>query len=194
MKERMAGMGFGRNRYFAAGRERPHMARSKLLANDSTEFVGLGEEKLAVYSEWAGRRYVAAEGLTYDFILTFYDRTSQKLSAMRLFGDKGLGRALKAGLKAVDSSSPDVEARIIGLQNGEDHLFLVRIADLLLEDGIKLVEADLFGREVRHIALDLRTGSSYNILPKDRSSKPGELLNHMTVEDFQREFILPPRS
>ncbi len=187
--KRVGGRGFGQSRYLATGKERPHISRSKLLANDSTEFVGLGEEKKGSYMGWMGRRYIAAENLTYDFIITFYDVNSPYLSVVRLFEAERLMKSLKRALKDDASSRPNIEARIIGLQNGQEHGFLSEALDLLSKRGVRLIEADLFGGDVRHIAIDLKTGASYNVLLEDRSYRPGELMNHMTLEDFRRPLL-----
>jgi hypothetical protein len=193
MEKEMAGREFGRDRYFPNGKERPHLSRSKLLAHGGAEFVKVGERKQVAHGGGDGKVYAVAEGLTYDLLVTFYDATSQQVSMMRLFGDDLPERALRAGLEAVRSASPDIEARVIGLQNGGDHASLGRILRFLREQGVTLAEADLFGGNVRHIAIDLRTGASYNILARDRSYGPGELLNRRTLEDFQRSLILAPK-
>ncbi len=189
VEKEMGGEGFGRNRYAAAGRVRPHISRSKLVASDNAEFFGLGEKGRAAYRGWAGRRYVAAENLTYDFIVTFYDPHSQRLSVARLFEGRELAGSLGRGLESVLSGSPGVEARVIGLQSGEEHGFLGHVLGFLSERGVGLAEADLFGDETRNVAIDLKTGESYDILLEDRRYRPGELINRMTVEDFQRNLI-----
>ncbi|MCL4404741.1 hypothetical protein M1583_02000, partial [Candidatus Marsarchaeota archaeon] len=52
--------------------------------------------------------------------------------------------------------------------------------------GIPLVEADLFGNEVRHIAFDAKQGMSFNVLVNNMNYKPGELVNKMTIDQFER--------
>ena len=86
---------------------------------------------------------------------------------------------------------PNVEARIMGLQNGEDHAFLGGLLGFLSKQGIRLIEADLFGEETRHVAIDLKTGASYNVLLEDRHYRAGELVNRMTIDDFARTLIKP---
>ena len=49
-----------------------------------------------------------------------------------------------------------------------------------------LVEVDLFGNEVRHVAIDLKTGLSYNVLIKNIIYKPGELINNLSFDDFSK--------
>ena len=186
--------GFGSHRYFASMEGRPHISLSKIVSNDNAEFVKLGEEKEAAYRGWEGRRYFAAENLTYDLFLAFYDPDSGRLWAWRFYDAKGIGKRIESIIGSAASKGHHIEARIIGLQDLQGHLFLRQMMELLHRHAIKLVEADLFGREVRHIAIDLKTGSSYTILPGDRDPGPGELVNHMTLEDFHREFILHQRA
>ena len=100
---------------------------------------------------------------------------------------------MERALKFVMSSGPDMEARIIGLQDGEEHGFLKDLLGFLSKHRIRLAEADLFGERIRHIAIDLKTGMSYNILLDDRIYKPSELVNRMTVEDFQRGLVTARR-
>jgi hypothetical protein len=185
---------FGRARYLAAGKERPHISKSKLLANDNVEFVKLGEHSQVAYRDWEGRRYIAAEALTYDFLVTFYDVNSSRGFAARMFGEKELHRVLGLGLGSVMSPRPNIEVRMMGLQNGQDHGFLKAALSFVSKKGIRLIEADLFGEDIRHVAVDLKTGASYNILLEDRSYRPGELINRMTIEDFQRSLMPAPKT
>jgi hypothetical protein len=180
---------FGKARYIVCGKERPHISRAKLIASDNTEFVGLGEHKLVVYKEWMGKRYVAAEGLTYDFILTLYDVNAPKISILRLFETKELERDLKKGLQSVMTSRPNIEARVFGLQNGEEHAFLKKVIGFMKKEGVRVIEIDLFGEEMRNIAIDLKTGASYNVLMEDRNYRPGELINRLTPDDFKRTLL-----
>ena len=58
---------------------------------------------------------------------------------------------------------------------------------------IPIFEADLFGNSTRHIAIDIYSGMSFNVLLEDKLYKPGELVNNMTREQFERA-IMPPAS
>ena len=42
---------------------------------------------------------------------------------------------------------------------------------------------------MRHVAVDLKTGASYNILMEDRNYRPGELINQMTPDDYARTLM-----
>lgn len=41
------------------------------------------------------------------------------------------------------------------------------------------------------MAIDLKTGASYNVLLEDRHYRAGELVNRMTIDDFARTLIKP---
>lgn len=186
--------GFGSQRYVATGKERPHLSKSKAMASDAAEFVKLGESKFVPYSEFAGRRYIAFENLGYDFAITLYDVNAPKAYAIRDFESKKIVKELKAGIKSLMTSMPNIEARIIGLQSKEEHAFLKDALEVLAKEGIRLIEVDLFGDEIRHIAIDLKTGASYNMLLEDRLYRPGELLNRATIDDFSRTLIRPAKA
>ncbi len=184
---------FGSQRYIATGKERPHISDSKLSARDDAERIGVGESKLLRYEGWRSRRYLAFAGLSYDVMVSLYDVNSPAAYAARVFQMKGLMPAVKAGLRRLGTSNTNLEARVIGLQNKEDHAFLNGLLALFSREGIRLIEADLFGDEIRHVAIDLKTGASFNILLEDRHYRPGELTNTMTLDDFSRTMVKPEK-
>ena len=57
----------------------------------------------------------------------------------------------------------------------------------LISSSSGIFEADLFGSDRRNIAIDLKTGTSFNMLTENRLYKPGELANTTTEEQFARE-------
>ena len=97
LAEEMGSKGFGTQRWLATGKERPHISKSKLARRDDTEFVNTGEAKTLVYRDWMGRRYLAAEGVSYDFVVTLYDVNSPRAWAARFFDAKELEKALRQG-------------------------------------------------------------------------------------------------
>lgn len=186
--------GFGSQRYLATGKERPHISKSKVMADDAAEVVALSETKQIPYDDWKGRRYIAFENVSYDLVVTLYNVNSPRAYAIRVFDTKDLPKKVKAGIKSVMTDMPNLEARIFGLQNKETHSFLEDVVNILLKEGIRLIEADLFGEETRHVAIDLKTGASYNLLLEDRIYRPGELINRFTVDDFSRTLIKPAKT
>ncbi len=81
---------------------------------------------------------------------------------------------------------PNFEARVIGLQNGENTGELMELLRLLERERLQVFEVDLFGADTRHIAMDAKVGMSFNILMEDRLYKPGELQNRLTEDQFER--------
>lgn len=169
-------------------KERPHISKSKLDDLSDVKYLKVNELQKLHYSNELSTRYIAAMDLTYDVILSLFDYNSRQLLVYRFFITPTL---LKSEVKKfLDSfkNRPNMEARIIGLQNGQDHyLILDEIGRLLLENKIKLVEVDLFGSNVRHIAMDSKLGMDFDILKDDRLYKPGELANNMTLENFEHK-------
>ena len=47
------------------------------------------------------------------------------------------------------------------------------------------MEIDMFGEEKRHMAIDMKTGLSYDLLLENRIYRPGELKNDEKEDDFQ---------
>jgi hypothetical protein len=56
----------------------------------------------------------------------------------------------------------------------------------MISKKMKLVEVDIFGTNTRHIAIDAKLGTSYNILMEDRLYRAGELVNNLTMENFEK--------
>ena len=186
--------GFGSQRYLLCGKERPHVSKSGVAAHDASEPFALGDAKTVKYAGWKGKRYLTFESLGYELVVTLYDVNSPGAYAIRVFDRKDLVKHLQKGLRSIMTERPNIEARIWGLQNKEDHAFLGELVEFLLKEGIRLIEADLFGEEIRHIALDLKTGTSYNLLLEDRHYRPGELANPITVDDFRRSITKPEKA
>jgi hypothetical protein len=181
--------GFGSQRYRLCGKERPHASKSAVDAHDGADYLKLGEAKQIQYAGWSGIRYLAFENITYDIAITLYDVDSSRAYGLRLFGPKDLAKPLKAGLRSVMGARPNVEARVFGLQDKEDHSFLAEVLEFLSKEEIRLIEVDFFGENVRHIAIDLKTGASFDLLLEDRLYRPGELINRLTIDDFKHELL-----
>ncbi len=188
----MAASGFGSQQYFLTFKDymrlkRNHVSKAKLDVKGATLFNEIGGFGEALYKDdgYYGVKYVAQVGMTYDMMLSIYEVSTHSLFACRFFDWPGMEAHCAAFLsKFRDPKNRHFEARIIGMQNGQDASVLVRIMDFLKANGIILNEVDLFGTDVRHIAIDAKTGMSYNVLLEDRLNKPGELANKTTMEEF----------
>jgi hypothetical protein len=171
-------------------RERPHVSRSKIEVFGNTHYISADEWESTRYEGESSelKRYLACKDLTYDLMLSVYDVNSCTLACARLFSGTGGAeswlRKLIAGLR-----KPNLEARLIGLQDGEDASVLSNALTLLESLHIPVVEADLFGTETRHVAIDAKQGMSFNILIEDRLYRPGELLNKLTLDQFRRAIM-----
>lgn len=125
-------------------------------------------------------RYILAKNLTYELLVSLYDVNTRRCVAMRLaepMQQKGLDAAI-APLKKLPRRN--IEMRAIGMQDG--HAEQASVLDVIRKSlGCSLIEADMFGTDIRHIAIDLKTGTSYNLLLLNRIYRPGELKNQQAA-------------
>ena len=159
--------------------ERRHASLGRV--GDRSIDLAQGSAIFAKYSE--EKRYITAKGISFDLFVSFYDVNSSSALVARI--SKGLGgkghRMLKKSLSQI--KNPNIEARIVGLQDG-DMALLGEIKEFRKNYRSHLMEADLFGKNIRHVVLDLKVGILYDLLLLDRIYKPGELANTQTAEDF----------
>ena len=81
--------------------------------------------------------------------------------------------------------NPNLEMRVIGLQDSNTEL-LGAVDRLNNAFNPNLMEVDLFGNEMRHIVFDMKLGMSFNLLLLNRIYGPHELVNAMTIEEFNK--------
>lgn len=130
-------------------------------------------------------RYVIAKDVTHDLLFLAYDVNSRDALAARITRDVSSKEltAILSRLRKV--KEPNMEFRLIGLQNGGQAQILSMFDKLRRRMHGILVEVDLFGANVRHVALDTKTGMTYNILLLNRIYRAGELSNTLSREDFE---------
>lgn len=161
--------------------ERPNAS----LARCQERSVELGTGK-ALSCKWnPKRRYLIAKAVAFDLFVSFYDINSKGMVAMRL--TEPLGRKELHGVKKAVRAmkNANIEMRAIGLQNGCGELVdSIGLLGKAVEN--ELVEADLFGNQTRHMVIDLLTGRPYSLLLENRIYRPGELVNTMKKEEFER--------
>jgi len=133
-------------------------------------------------------RYIYAYNLAYDALVSIYSVSKESgvffRAALPLNKDEArIIKGLYSRLK-----DRNTEIRIIGMQNKQANAkeFVKSILFLEKLGKSSLVEVDLFGNEVRHIAIDLKTGLSYNVLIKNIIYKPGDLLNNLSFDEFSK--------
>ncbi|MDE1856908.1 MAG: hypothetical protein KGH98_02370 [Candidatus Micrarchaeota archaeon] len=176
--------GFGAARYLQMYKKRPNLSAVK-LDDDGAATLDYGQSVSGAYDEFGGPRYVAVKSMTFDLFVTLYDVNKRRYYAARLLS--GDSKSSEMGLFMKSAKGANFEARVIGLQNGQHFEGLGDVVDLLGSGRATLFEADLFGSERRNVAIDLKTGTTFDILTENRLYKPSERANQMTEEQFARE-------
>ncbi|MGC8662684.1 MAG: hypothetical protein ACP5RT_02775, partial [Candidatus Micrarchaeia archaeon] len=135
-------------------------------------------------------RYILAYNLTFDIFVSVYGVSTGNGVFTRIA--LPLSKKEEAYLaKALNNiKEKNVEIRFIGMQsNQNDYREIISMLIKLSKNKGELVEVDLFGNETRHIAIDLKTGLSYDVLLENRIYKPGELINNQNFENFLKGAI-----
>lgn len=187
---------FGTDRYLRCYKDRTHISKAALDTYSNATYLGIDKTSNGKYQAPTDVRYIAATDIRYDMLISIYDIDAQSTFACRMFSFEG--NASAQFIAYTDSLKkrkvmPNLEARLIGLQNKQSFSFMSQVIDLLDSAGIKLVEVDLFGTEVRHIAIDTKLGVSQDVLLENRLYRPGELINTVTLEQFERSLRQAPQ-
>ncbi len=182
--------GMGAAAYTLAAKARAHISKEKLDANSNAFYLNTGESKSVAYNQLLPR-YIAAPGLTFDIAVSVFDVNSKSMLVLRSFAldRKHMGQ-ISGFARSFKARKPMLEMRIIGMQNKQGGNQLSMLADAAKSEGIRIVEVDLFGANIRHIAFDSKLGVSHNILMENRIYRPGELANQQTLEMFERSLKL----
>ncbi len=129
------------------------------------------------------KRYIIAIGITHDLLLCAYNVDNGDALAARIsrLPDKKGWNTLNSKLTGMKAQN--LELRLIGMQNsGTD---AIRGLQVELKVRGRLVEVDLFGTNMRNVALDTKTGMTYNMLLLNRIYRAGELTNTVSRADFE---------
>lgn len=131
-----------------------------------------------------GKRYVIADNITFDILVSIYDVNSTKTLAFRI-SNSSIEKPLKIEIKNFSESikRPNFELRCIGLQNGNTGSANI-VNELYKAVKGSLTEVDIFGNETRHICIDMKTGLTYDLLLENRRYRAAELVNKMTKAEF----------
>jgi hypothetical protein len=183
----------GTVQYIKCYKPRQHVSASKIEEHENVKYIGNGERLSYKYQSPLDARYIGFKDLTYDFVLSLYEINSKSAFVLRSYGaprsfEKDIGTYMHSLNKV---KRPSIEGRLIGMQNGQEHTLVSDILSLLSKRKIDLYEVDLFGNTKRNIALDMHTGTTFDILVYDRIYRPGELVNTLTEEQFQRGMQQP---
>ncbi len=190
LDDEMKKPGFGTANCHLSFKERPHISKSKVDMADGATYINIGESFRARYSAISAK-YIASVNMTYDLLLSVYDVDTKDLFAMRVL--KHATDTFKALEKYTSGISRNkykrFEARLIGMQNKQDYSILMPIFKILGRYKVPVVEVDLFGDQIRHIALETFLGVSFNVLLLDRIYRPGEINNQMTHEQLEAQLM-----
>lgn len=178
--------GFGMQRMVLSSKtsviayNRPHTSLSMVI-NRARE-IARGTA-FAQKFELSGTRYVLAKDLTYDLFVSLYDVNSKTGVFVRPTYPLDSGEIKKLNGMIGKLKKPNLEIRTMGMQNGD--ITLTRVVDEL-HNAIKadMIEMDFFGNTARHVALDLKTGMSYDVLLLDRIYRAEELLTLEKRNEF----------
>lgn len=188
LSDEMKKPGFGSASCRLYFKDRPHISRSRVDKADGASYLDMDKSASVRYSD-ISTRYIAVINMTYDLLLSVYDVDTKDIFAMRVFVHRpDTFKALEKYLLRISRNKyKRFEARLIGMQDKQDHSILMPIFKALGKYRVPVYEVDLFGNQVRHIALDSYLGTSFNILMQDRIYRPGELNNQMTQEQFEAQ-------
>ncbi len=182
---------FSKEPYIKNFKERQNISRFVLDSDPGCKYLDGGESFAQRYDEYEGVRYVSCLSMTYDAVFSLYEADSRTSYIFR-FTDlrkevlEGLDKTIKK------MKTRNFEARLIGFQTNQA-VFLYQINSFIRKNNMRLVELDLFGTDTRHVAIDLKTGTSFDVLINNRLYKPGELQNTATAEQFERSSMQAPK-
>ncbi|MGC8648975.1 MAG: hypothetical protein ACP5UN_02025 [Candidatus Micrarchaeia archaeon] len=163
-------------------KERQHISK-KVLDKEGSIYVDTDSLKEFHYDP-LGPKYVALTDLSYDFAISLYNFDSKQGVVYRFY--KNIVENKKTFSKYLnDFALKNTEARIFGMQNNYFNKQIRNILFLVFEKNIKFYEIDLFGTEIRNIALNIETGQTFDILMENKLYKPGDLATKITLEEFE---------
>ncbi|MGC8495730.1 MAG: hypothetical protein ACP5MX_00775 [Candidatus Micrarchaeia archaeon] len=175
---------FGSAKVNLAYKERAHI--SKLRLDRFGESIYIDTWQSEVLKKDSKYRYITAMAVSYETVLSLYDFNTSSLFCCRFF--KNADPCIESAENFIRSlkGRTNLEARIIGMQNGQDYSALDAIMKFLGKHKIPITELDIFGNERRNIAIDSYTGMVFNVLENNMLYKPGDLINNVTLEQFER--------
>jgi hypothetical protein len=163
--------------------ERAHSSFSAIA--DEFREIKLGELFFQKMSD--NIRYIYAKDISYDLFVSIYSVSNEEGLFFRLGAP--INKIEQKMVNKLYSKLNDkhIEVRIVGMQSKQQNAKqIVDSLDFIRKRGNRLVEADLFGGDIRHVAIDLKTGLSYNILVNNVVYKPGELANKISFDEFSK--------
>lgn len=176
-----AKQGFGTSRLRVASRDRIHVSLSTV--ERYSMLLGMNQGMSKKFTEEA--RYIITKNLTHDLFISIYDVNTTSSALLRFSEALGDAAVSKLAGRLRKLKKPNLEMRIIGMQNGDSEL--LSAADrLYAATKPALIEADLFGNETRQIAFDLKLGMPFDLLLLNRIYRPHELANAQSIDDYNK--------
>ncbi|MCL5433467.1 MAG: hypothetical protein M1538_00620 [Candidatus Marsarchaeota archaeon] len=168
-------------------RERPNISKS-VLDKEGAIYIEKGEIKEINYN-FLEPRYIAITSLSYDFAITLYNVNRKSALIYRIYNNNNfLIKKLSSDISRFNND--DIEVRLFGFQTNYYNNLFSSMVKFIISKNIEIYEVDLLGNEIRNIALDIKTGQTFNILMENRLYKPGELINKQTIEEFEADLTL----
>lgn len=176
---KMKGSGFGTGRIELRTGTRWNASIGSVV--DKSRELPINNALFQHYDE--GSRYILAKDITFDLLLSIYDVNSGSVLAARITNNLNATEwsRIFAMLRVV--KVPNFEFRLIGLQDGCT-AGLGAAEQLRKRLAGRFVEFDLFGTNIRHIAIDTKTGVPYDLLLLNRLYRAGELACQAKKEDL----------
>ncbi|MCL5093285.1 MAG: hypothetical protein M1128_02350 [Candidatus Marsarchaeota archaeon] len=178
--------GFNSKQFFLSFKDRAHISKSKLDADESTEYLNADESNTIMNRNEIGKRYISAMNVTYDLLFSVYEINSMSLFCARIFKSEDEVKR-KLGVFIKRFKKPNFEVRIFGMQNNESPILIGRLLEVVKTYKLGVYEVDLFGDQTRNIAFDAKNGMSFNILMNDRIYRAGELKTNLTEDQFKAQ-------
>ncbi len=178
----------GNIKYLETYRERPHISKYKLESNEDIVYIAINQFNIIEYKDQLSKKYIGAVNIITDLFITIYDINLRKIAVLRLNPDTDNINLIKQFKTYLNNNNKNnLEIRLFGLQNNNNLKILNELLSIIIKYKVPIYELDLFGNEIRHIAIDLEIGPSFNILLEDRLYRPGELINNINSNSQQKE-------
>ncbi len=176
----------GRSQILINSKERMHISKSDLDRYKSTTYLQIDEANELRFDE-SGTRYLASLDLTYDTLVSVYEKNTRSVLVVRFYDDPKTVVSKISGFVKALKYKEGVEGRVMGMQSNNYPFEVNTLISNMEGLGICIKELDLFGTSVRHIAIDSKLGSSIDILKEDRLYRAGELANLKSLPEFKAE-------
>lgn len=178
----------GNIKYLETYRERPHISKYKLEVNEDIIYTAINQFNIIEYKNQLSKKYIGAINIITDLFITIYNINLRKIAVLRLNTNTENTNLIKQFKSYLNKNAKDnLEIRLFGLQNNNNLKILNELLSIIITYKVPIYEIDLFGNEIRHIAIDLEIGPSFNILLENRLYRPGELINNIDSKEPQKE-------